>query len=999
MNIVGECFNNKITEQITKRQEIYGSINRSNEELTYLNTRTGWCKLVSSVDVNTNVDNIRNLKLNGSELARNYVLFGGSSIESRFGEKNIFESIPREGISTVNSINNPNAYGLGETEFGLKPMPGIKSATIKTETRGSIKRATVQIQANNRTQFDIIDLLYLRIGYSVLLEWGNSSYFENGIDGKYQTDINNSLSEAFLYKGNYTYTDENNNTKTVEVNYETILDIIQSKRLTSCGNYDALFAKVVNFNWTFTKEGTYDITINLISLGDVIESLKTNVLLGYEYNNTSPPQQNTGSAVVAYKDSNEISKFFYQQQSILASFPTGSGNHFGVLKLPNPDDANDTVFFRQEFENSQFQYYIRLGYMLEWIQKNLIYNIDNNPSLKILKIDYDVPTNIIHILRNQTTSDPRICIWNQAFGYEPDFENPTYYFAAETNDAQYYIDTNNNGEFDENENKYIKIMDTYFNLDYIISKINSLSSSDKEGKVSLYDLLNIFCKGWNNATGNYNELEPVIDTEKNIIRIVDKVTLPDRDNILTQLNNDYNLKAVTTPAIFNIYRYTEEYSYREYDDDGNLLSSIYIPPSSGFIKDLSFNTTVSPRLATMMTVGSTNQGYVVGQDSTALSRMNNGLTDRFKNTINSTKASFTEQLPPLSQQYQSSLQAYDNFIKTVTFKEYSGYHQYDRKPILDVESINAFSQTQKQFNEYQQARSSVNITSSSPNIGFLPFDLSLTMDGISGMKVYQKFEIDSNFLPTNYPDTLEFLIKGITHTIQNNVWNTTIESMAIPKNPFGSTAETRPENTATVEESVEESNTGYTIQSNTNTPLLIKAVTDQATYVFNSRGENSLFCANYSFCIAYKIKDHIDRRSNTAITFNGGFGRENANVPSGGNADTNAHRQKIKSLGIYEEEQYIGRLTPNEIKQWISDNRFNYGDIINYFDPDHLYVNGKYTNAHTQIYTGTLYENEGSKGWTSSKKANYTFTMVYPNSSYRYKLYYFKIKSEYLTIT
>jgi hypothetical protein len=60
----------------------------------------------------------------------------------------------------------------------------------------------------------------------------------------------------------------------------SILELINDYRLASFGNYDAIFAKVVNFTWTFTNEGKYDITIKLISLGDVIESLKANTLLG-----------------------------------------------------------------------------------------------------------------------------------------------------------------------------------------------------------------------------------------------------------------------------------------------------------------------------------------------------------------------------------------------------------------------------------------------------------------------------------------------------------------------------------------------------------------------------------------------------------------------------------------------------------------------------------------------------------------------------------------------
>ena len=40
-------------------------------------------------------------------------------------------------------------------------MPGILSANIKTEARGSLKTGTIQIKANNKGQFDIISTLYL----------------------------------------------------------------------------------------------------------------------------------------------------------------------------------------------------------------------------------------------------------------------------------------------------------------------------------------------------------------------------------------------------------------------------------------------------------------------------------------------------------------------------------------------------------------------------------------------------------------------------------------------------------------------------------------------------------------------------------------------------------------------------------------------------------------------------------------------------------------------
>jgi hypothetical protein len=57
------------------------------------------------------------------------------------------------------------------------------------------------------------------------------------------------------------------------------------------------------------------------------------------------------------------------------------------------------------------------------------------------------------------------------------------------------------------------------------------------------------------------------------------------------------------------------------------------------------------------------------------------------------------------------------------------------------------------------------------------------MDGLSGMKIYQKYTIDSRFLPSNYPESMDFIIIGVSNTIQNNVWVTNIESYAIPKSP------------------------------------------------------------------------------------------------------------------------------------------------------------------------------------------------------------------------
>ena len=153
-NIVGEGFPQTIVGQIKRRQLVYGSSNRTNEQLTYLNARTGWVKLVSSVNVNKPV---RAVPYTGAELASRFVLFNGTTNESP--TRGAQETYQRGGVWP--GVGDPNnyAYGIGGTNFGLNAMPGVTSAEIQTETRGSLKTATVRIKANNRNQFDIIDIL------------------------------------------------------------------------------------------------------------------------------------------------------------------------------------------------------------------------------------------------------------------------------------------------------------------------------------------------------------------------------------------------------------------------------------------------------------------------------------------------------------------------------------------------------------------------------------------------------------------------------------------------------------------------------------------------------------------------------------------------------------------------------------------------------------------------------------------------------------------------
>ena len=67
---------------------------------------------------------------------------------------------------------------------------------------------------------------------------------------------------------------------------------------------------------------------------------------------------------------------------------------------------------------------------------------------------------------------------------------------------------------------------------------------------------------------------------------------------------------------------------------------------------------------------------------------------------------------------------------------------------------------------------------------FLPFNLSLTLDGISGIKIYEKFYMTEDILPPSYNKTrIDLVIKAVNHTISPTTWDVQLETIAAPRNP------------------------------------------------------------------------------------------------------------------------------------------------------------------------------------------------------------------------
>ncbi len=240
-SIIGAGFDSFVQTQIETRQKKNQiSSNKGDDVLKYQNASTTFLRLTSGVNVNDSNADATNFQLFNTR-------FAGLGATGQFAS----------GIEIGETKNS--SYGAFSTsEYGYVPPPGLVSADVKAMNRGSLREANIKILAHSSTQFEIIEQLYLRLGYSVLLEWGNSTYFDNA--GTYQPNNTHEVYSKFI----------------VPNSMETILDEIRTQRSASSGNYDAMMGLVKNFSWSLERDGSYNITLSVISTGDVIESLKTN---------------------------------------------------------------------------------------------------------------------------------------------------------------------------------------------------------------------------------------------------------------------------------------------------------------------------------------------------------------------------------------------------------------------------------------------------------------------------------------------------------------------------------------------------------------------------------------------------------------------------------------------------------------------------------------------------------------------------------------------------
>ena len=302
MSIFRNTFTETVRKQLKTRQDALKS--RSPKTIIQLNSRNSWIRMTSGVNVNGT-----------NSLAKQYVMLGGVLNQNKSLRLGVGDASKAYSTTSPSGTSYNTAFKVGTA--GIKPMPGITAIDIKSKSAyGSLREVTVQFVCHNLQQLEDLELLYMRPGYTALVEWGWVPFLDN--TGQPQSNIK-------FYDGVLDGKASNGKADRDQI----FLDLFQNSKDHS-GNYDALYGYVKNYNWAARMDGGYDCTATIISIGEIMESLKVgwtpldinNIVFDGGLLGTAPPPPSDSTPISQYVaapkvDFNNFSNTLKRGQSIV----------------------------------------------------------------------------------------------------------------------------------------------------------------------------------------------------------------------------------------------------------------------------------------------------------------------------------------------------------------------------------------------------------------------------------------------------------------------------------------------------------------------------------------------------------------------------------------------------------------------------------------------------------------------------------------------------------
>ena len=250
MALVGKSLDPRVIRQFEVRRRHLQKGAYTERELQYNHGRTAWVRLMSAVKISDSIS-----------LAKTHILRGG------------------EKLSGLDLTDLDNSSYVQDDIRGIIPRPGIESVSTKDDGAwGMYRRATIKFKVFSRDQLDLYDKLYMRPGFTLLLEFGNTIYLTNNealssevyavTEKEFFEDAFPNLERAFDIEA-----DENGNV-VIDRDRSVLWHFRQrlgANEIASDFNYTGMIGQIFNFEYDINTDGSYSCTTQIIGPGLYLE--------------------------------------------------------------------------------------------------------------------------------------------------------------------------------------------------------------------------------------------------------------------------------------------------------------------------------------------------------------------------------------------------------------------------------------------------------------------------------------------------------------------------------------------------------------------------------------------------------------------------------------------------------------------------------------------------------------------------------------------------------
>ena len=750
MSIFKSTLDPTTSAQLKARESVVStSGSRDDNFLKYTTGKNSWVRMTSFVNYN-----------NSDALSKKYILEGGTLYNSGDDQFSLRAGVGKQSGAYASNLDINTISGKREIvrPFGLRPMPGITQASVINKSAyGSLREATVEFLAWDKHQLEELELLFMRPGYTVFLEWGWSQYLDHG-----EAEVNKTPSDIKIKYFDALTLNPFDITLTDEKIYKKIDEDIKLTK----GNYDAMLGYVKNFSWQLLPNGGFQCTTVLISRGEVLSSLKASTTTNFPFYNANAQNPDQVLATMFEKillniigSINDAAYSSLYRATYIPTAPPAPGELYTANSNPVDLRAQADAEFAKINSEIQRSYpsidlnkdtFIKYcdggteGTAIEYIKMDAFiallntYLIPKQKSKDITSIE--IPGNTPCLASEDSVSiDPTTCL----------IKNKKATFIADSNEGfDPYVDnvlaingaTSTQAILEDFLNQGTTSLGSIGNIYISINKILTIfreKANDPDG-LDILVLLQEVLKAISFALGGINDFQT--HSTRSTARIIDKYYLESG-----QQKDKFEFNLVG-------------------------LNSI--------CRDVKINSRIFAEQSTMIGIGAAAGGINNLGDiyTSTQQQFNKGLTDRVLNNIQ-----YINQPLSVGGTQLTENQAYYYSI----YRTLEGLKKYVTDKVLGIPNGGAnFQYTiipqPSEVSNAGNALRTIHYQLNGKDVNFkalIPFELEITLDGIGGFIIGQIFTVDNSILPQDYYNkNLGFIITGISHKLQNNDWITELKT-------------------------------------------------------------------------------------------------------------------------------------------------------------------------------------------------------------------------------